>query len=343
MIRRLILYAPNVNTGGGLTLLRELVSVTPTTGQAFLDARARERLQLPDTTSVTWVRPSAVDRLLAEYRLSRATGPDDTVLCFHGLPPLLGNPGRIVVFLQNRIHLGFDRLDQFAPRTRLRLSFERAVARILRYRVDTYVVQTPSMRRALVAWHGGDVDVRVCPFARAETATTSPADTRPGQWWDFLYVADGVAHKNHRRLLEAWRLLAEDGLRPTLALTLGQRDSALISKIDDAVRRHGLLIENLGELPHRDIMRAYHQAGALVFPSTSESFGLPLIEARQSGLPIVASERDFVRDVCSPVQTFDPDSAVSIARAVKRFLRCEETAIALKSPRQFLDEVLTPR
>lgn len=343
MIRRLVLYAPNVNTGGGLTLLRELVSVTPTAARAFLDARARERLQIPDATTVTWVQPSPVDRLLAEYRLARTTGPDDTVLCFHGLPPLLGNRGRVVVFLQNRIHLGFDRLGQFAPRTRLRLSLERAIARIFRYRVDTYVVQTPSMRTALLAWHGGDVDVRVCPFAGSAADTAPSADTGTGRRWEFLYVADGVAHKNHRRLLEAWRLLAEDGLRPTLALTLGPRDSALIGEVDDAVRRHGLLIENLGELPHRDIMRAYHQAGALVFPSTSESFGLPLVEAKQSGLPIVASERDFVRDVCTPVQTFDPNSAVSIARAVKRFLGCEEMTIALRSPRQFLDEVLTGR
>ena len=69
------------------------------------------------------------------------------------------------------------------------------------------------------------------------------------------------------------------------------------------------------------MLALYASAGALVFPSLGESFGLPLIEARQAGLSILAPELDYVRDVCEPAQTFDPQSATSIARAVKRFLQ----------------------
>ena len=78
----------------------------------------------------------------------------------------------------------------------------------------------------------------------------------------------------------------------------------------------------------------------MIFPSTSESFGLPLIEATHAGLPILASELDYVRDVCSPVQTFDPTSPVSIARAVKRFLAAPEPALQLRSPQEFWRELL---
>ena len=39
-----------------------------------------------------------------------------------------------------------------------------------------------------------------------------------------------------------------------------------------------------------------------------ESFGLPLLEASSIDLPIIASESDYVRDVCEPAQTFDPNS-----------------------------------
>ncbi len=59
---------------------------------------------------------------------------------------------------------------------------------------------------------------------------------------------------------------------------------------------------------------------ALIFPSKTESLGLPLIEAASAGLPIIASELDFVRDVCVPNETFDPYSSTSISRAVKRLL-----------------------
>jgi glycosyltransferase involved in cell wall biosynthesis len=58
----------------------------------------------------------------------------------------------------------------------------------------------------------------------------------------------------------------------------------------------------------------------LIFASSLESFGLPLLEARALGVPVLAAERDFVREVCEPQQTFDPASPHSIADAVRRFL-----------------------
>ncbi|MGH8848481.1 MAG: glycosyltransferase, partial [Polaromonas sp.] len=56
--------------------------------------------------------------------------------------------------------------------------------------------------------------------------------------------------------------------------------------------------------------------------------------------PILASELDYVRDVCSPVQTFDPASPVSIARAVKRFLAVPEPVMQLRTPHEFWQELL---
>jgi len=157
---------------------------------------------------------------------------------------------------------------------------------------------------------------------------------RPRQW-DFVYVADGVAHKNHRRLIEAWRLLAEDGLYPSLVLTLGARDQVLARELLDVAARHGLRVENQGELTREGVAALYAQAGALVFPSFGESFGLPLIEATKAGLQIVASELDYVRDVCVPVQTFDPASATSIARAVRRQLSAPGPVVEPETPGQF--------
>ena len=44
--------------------------------------------------------------------------------------------------------------------------------------------------------------------------------------------------------------------------------------------------------------------------------GMSGLEAARAGLPIVAAERDYVRDIVTPAETFDPGSPVSIARAV---------------------------
>jgi len=321
-----ILYAPNVHTGGGLVLLRNLLGAWPDKGHrtAFLDARARAQLNVPAGVRTHWVCPTIASRLNGECKLRAASEPGDLLLCFHGLPPLLPNRARVVVFLQNRNLLGLNPLSAFSARTGLRLALERFLSARARHRVAEYLVQTPTMARQLSTWYGpGCPPVRVLPFADHFPA---PPNDLPATW-DFVYVADGEAMKNHGRLLQAWQLLAEQGFRPSLALTLGSRDSALLARIDEMRVRFALNVVNLGHLPRDDVLKLYLQARALIFPSTSESFGLPLIEAGRLNLPIVASELDFVRDVCAPVQTFDPLSAVSIARAVKRFLGAQEALV----------------
>jgi len=296
---------------------------------ALLDQRAQAQLTLPHEVEVHWVAPRALARLAAEWRLWRLGRRGDTVLCFHGLPPLLPQAARVLVFQQNRNYLGLNPLSAFKARTAVRLAFERLVSRVFRNRVDTYIVQTPTMAEALHVWHGGAPKVFVRPFVDDWTPPRRTASPR----WDFVYVADGEAHKNHRRLLEAWRLLIAEGQRPSLALTLGPRDAALAAEVDALRATSGADVHNLPGLTREQVLALYADARALVFPSTSESFGLPLIEASRGGLPIVAADLDYVHDVCVPVLTFDPLSAASIAAAVQRFLERRPEAPADAAPR----------
>lgn len=344
MTSRLILYAPNVHTGGGLVLLQAMLAAWPvgTALTAFLDVRAREALNPSQDFQAFWVTASVGSRLAAEFGLRRVAGRGDTVLCFHGLPPLLPNAARVVVFQQNRNYLGLNALSQFALKTRLRLGLERFVSRTFRHRVSQYVVQTPSMQRTLRQWYaasgGAAPQVRVLPFVDALSTPAANAGLR--REWDFVYVADGEAHKNHRNLLQAWQLLAKESLRPSLALTLSSRDAALKREVAQVNKQEGLHIHDLGQMPREEVLRLYANARALIFPSTSESFGLPLIEASHRDLPILASELDYVRDVCVPAHTFDPNSPVSIARAVKRFLGSPEPTVVLRTPAEFWGELL---
>lgn len=344
MSKSLVLYAPNVHSGGGFVLLNALLKAwsqsIPLT--AFLDMRGRNSINVPEGARVFWVAANAGSRLKAEFSLRKAAGLESAVLCFHGLPPMLPVPAHVVVFQQNRNYLGLNALDQFALKTRLRLIFERFVSRVFRHRVAEYIVQTPSMQRAVLKWYGApdlaQPVVRVLPFVDALHAPIEHNLRTP--YWDFVYVADGEAHKNHRALLAAWQLLAQEGLHPSLALTLSPRDAVLKRELEALVVESGLRIKDLGQIPHENVLSLYATARAMIFPSTSESFGLPLIEATHAGLPILASELDYVRDVCTPVETFDPTSPVSIARAVKRFLAVPEPVLQLRSAHDFLRELL---
>lgn len=347
---RLILFAPSVHTGGGMVLLADLLKapVLPP-ALAFVDARASQRLAelAGGRVELAPVQPSVRSRLAAQLSLRRVATAGDTVLCLQGLAPLLPSRARVVVFQQNRLLIERADLSDYSPRTRLQIALSRIAGRLTRGRVAAWFVQTDSMRRALLAWHGGTPDVRVMPFSGTNEAAVPAAvpgaegrTTGDSRRWDFVYVSDGVPHKNHRRLIEAWALLAGQGLRPSLALTLGERDSTLARWIAEQAASRNLRVENLGHLGHDAVLALYRSAGALVFPSLLESFGLPLVEASRLGVPIVASERDYVRDVCVPAQTFDPTSAVSIARAVTRYLGNPEPPAPVRSAAEFIEAVL---
>ena len=60
-----------------------------------------------------------------------------------------------------------------------------------------------------------------------------------------------------------------------------------------------------------------------------KSFILQLFEAVEHQLIILASELDYVRDNIDPIQSFDPNSTISISRAVKRFLEIKKDPIKI--------------
>jgi len=359
-MNKLFIHATNIHLGGGKVLLDELIKTRAFKGNRImlLDKRMEVSNDLTSADSVKRFAPTLLQRFLAEWWLTRNVGQTDTVLCFGNLPPLFKLRGHVVVFLQNRYLLENVSLSKCTRKERLRLRVERLWIRFKFGNVDQFIVQTPSMKILLVsllkskaAKYGNKSKqgqyshlVKVLPLINSvnqyqrKSANTSRDSAKD---IDFVYVASGTPYKNHRRLIEAWCLLAEEGVFPSLCLTIDKTHfSELTEWIDMMINRYQLNVENSGFLPHNDIVRLYGRASALIFPSTFESFGLPLIEARQAGLAILASELDYVRDVLDPEQSFNPESASSIASAIKRFINIDQPPLPLQDAEQFIRHIL---
>jgi glycosyltransferase involved in cell wall biosynthesis len=349
--QRIVIFAPNVRTGGGLVLLRALLEADWPVAErvAYLDERARDSLPgAHHAFRIEWVAPGIFSRLRAERRLARRSRMEDETLCFHNLPPLLPVRGEVSCYLQNAYVIGDLAATLLQGKARVRTILERLIARRLRHRCSRFIVQTPTMRDKVAKWLGDRMrPVDVLPIAPKLDVTGQPVGnalggcrfTRP----DFVYVSDGQPHKNHRRLFAAWKLLARSGEYPSLVLTLNtERDSALRAEVHE-LAEEGLAIEDVGTIPRGAVRQLFRRSGALIFPSTGESFGNPLFEASYLGLPILAPELDYVRDVCEPAQTFDPFSPRSIARAVQRFRRVAPDRITPLSGDEFAAELLRSR
>lgn len=343
---RIYIHATNVHQGGGLALLTPLLEALPDSPEIFalLDNRMQTPHGMRKCIQIKRVHPSVVGRLRAEKWLANNVMPGDIAICFGNLPPLFKLRGRAVVFLQNRYLIEDVSLNDFQPRIRARILMERKWVSSRLANADEFIVQTPTMKRLLQARAKSSVSIRVLPFIadpNGYTRSTPQGGRLKKSGSDFLYVASGEPHKNHLQILDAWRLLAEEGLFPSLKLTLDEvRFQSLCRMIGDIRERYGLKVTNMGMMSHGDVLSLYAKVDALIFPSTFESFGLPLIEARQAGLPILAAELDYVRDVLDPEQSFDPESPISIARAVKRFLGIDETSLSLLDAKGFLEHIV---
>ncbi len=80
-------------------------------------------------------------------------------------------------------------------------------------------------------------------------------------------------------------------------------------------------IISLGFVEDSDLVKIYNIASALVMPSLYEGFGLPILEAMQSGCPVITSKRGSLGEVAMDAALYvDPLSVDSIASGINRVM-----------------------
>jgi len=147
-----------------------------------------------------------------------------------------------------------------------------------------------------------------------------PAGTPEGPF--FFYPANFWPHKNHEALFVAYRLYAQGaGSRAWPLVLTGQPDARmkLLEELRDGLGL-GERIHFLGHLDDAAFAALWLRAGALVFPSLHEGFGIPLLEAMRFGVPILASSVGALPEVGADACVFaDPANPREMAEALRRF------------------------
>lgn len=149
----------------------------------------------------------------------------------------------------------------------------------------------------------------------------------------FLYVSR-LEHpaKNHVRLIEAFeRFKNETGSRWELVLAGGDWHGADQIKQAAAASSAADSIRFLGFVPDEDLPTLYRAAGAMVFPSLFEGFGLPPVEAMACGTPVISSTRGALEEVIGDgALVIDPESIANISAALVGFASDAAAAIGLR-------------
>ncbi len=140
----------------------------------------------------------------------------------------------------------------------------------------------------------------------------------------FVIVGTIEGRKNHLLLLQIWRRLVADlGEKAPTLVILGQRgwqaDSAL-AMLDNLADLERHVVE-LGHCDDDQLACWMAGAKALLMPSFTEGFGLPIIEALQLSTPVIASDLPVYREIAGDIPTYlDPCDGAAWEHAIREFM-----------------------
>lgn len=137
----------------------------------------------------------------------------------------------------------------------------------------------------------------------------------------FLAVGTIQPRKNYLNIIRAFAHLHKKN--PDLYLLIVGKEGWKYEEVYAEITRHNLgnYVHVLGYLSDKSIRNLYNLATALVFPSFYEGFGIPALEAMQSGCPVIASNSSSLPEVVGNAGLLvDPTKYRDIAQAMSRVL-----------------------
>jgi glycosyltransferase involved in cell wall biosynthesis len=194
------------------------------------------------------------------------------------------------------------------------------------------VVRLLGVPESRVSVIGAGCDQRFHPAESVPAALAEARRAVQGLAQRFLVYNGAIdPRKNLDRLVAAYAALPER-TRATWQLVL-------VCRAEESQRNHYLVMaEQLGVagrvllpgfIPDRTLVHLYQAADLMVFPSLYEGYGLPVVEARACGTPVIAADNSSLRELVADDARFDGESVPAIAAAMQRALTDPDHRAAL--------------
>jgi glycosyltransferase involved in cell wall biosynthesis len=212
----------------------------------------------------------------------------------------------------------------------------------IKQQVYKYVIKTVSrkstevltisefVKNDLVKFSGISADKVTVTYEAADLATDKPEPLPALTDKKFImYVGRPTPHKNLERLIEAFIKLKAN--HPGIILVLAGKKDANYRRIESEVAQRTIKNVVFTDFVTEGRLRwLYENCSAYVFPSLSEGFGLPGLEAMAHGAPVVSSNATCLPEVYGDAaHYFDPMDIQSIADAIDEVLTDKELRLKL--------------
>lgn len=178
-----------------------------------------------------------------------------------------------------------------------------------------------------VTWLGSDFKVQ--DNTKEEIHPKAKAAVDAGQY--VLMVGTIEPRKNHAVILDAFeKQLFSKGMNLIFAGKIGWNIQAFRKRMMEHPM-YGKQFFFLNCMNDVTIDYLYKHAYCVAFPTFNEGFGLPMIEAFERGVPVIASDIPVLREVGKGYcRYFDPNSWHSFAEQVEQWLNHEDDYAAEK-------------
>lgn len=316
------------------------------------DSEAKWRLKLSGSARFVYPRGPLWRAMRELWRVRGVVGQaeSDGIDIFHGLSNeipfgISAAPCRTVVTIHDLIFLRLP--ATYAPMQRRLLAVK---TRYACRHADLIVAISERTRRDIVELYGIDErKIRVVyqgcdPAFRQKASAGEIARVRQKYGLSRPYLLSvGTFEPRKNQLLAVESMPSvPDGTD----LVLVGRPTPHKRRVEERVEELGLRqrVRLLSNVPQAELPALYQGAGAFLYPSRYEGFGIPVLEALCSGVPVVAASGSCLEEVGGECALYcSPDSAESLARQINRLLRnpgeaAERAAAGLRRA-----EMFTPR
>jgi glycosyltransferase involved in cell wall biosynthesis len=211
-------------------------------------------------------------------------------------------------------------------------------------RAKKIIVPTKTVKRELVNIYGRQPKDKTVPIYEGidgqlinARENKSLKKNFPGKF--LIYVGNFYPHKNVERLINGFLKVKTDA-------------QLILIGPDDFFSKRLLHYINIMECGGRvvfyhnataeDLVFFYKNASALIHPSLSEGFGLPLVEAAYFGCPIIASNISVFKEILDgQYLSFNPDDVEEITNKINYFLKMKPKFAYSKILKRYSFEKMT--
>lgn len=330
-IKKVIVFDVAATESGALTTLEEFYKKATTSADRWIFVISTPTLEATQNITVLrypWVKKSWLHRLFFDYfiapKLVKTFKPDEVLSLQNLVIPNIKNVKQVVYVHQSLPFVDYkvkltDGIGIFLRQRIVGKLILKSIKKADKVIVQTKWMKDACIRKALI--NEKKIEVMSPESLLENLSVHYRFDGKQDSFKAFFYPAAPVYYKNHFVILKACEKLKKLGISNyKVVFTFSGHENVYARKIKKFIEKHRLQVELIGTIPREEVFKWYTKS-VLVFPSFIETYGLPLLEARLCGTPIIASNTAFSQEILGEypkAELFDPHKPDELFEIMKR-------------------------